>query len=92
MGILDKLVGNTGEYYVEKVLKKDGFHVKHRNYKTKNFEIDIIAEKGGETYIFEVKTVYTDEKKTKVLHLHLEIWLIKKKEREISCFCRDVYE
>ena len=54
--------------------------MKHRNYKTKNFEIDIIAEKGGETYIFEVKTVYTDEKnKSSALTLGD---LVNKKKRE----------
>ena len=84
MGILNKLVGNTGEYYVEKTLKKNGFHVKHRNYRTKNFEIDIIAKKDNETYIFEVKTIYTDEKNKDSALMLGELVNKKKRDRLIA--------
>ncbi len=89
MGILNKLIGNTGESYVEKKLKKDGFHVKHRNYKTKQFEIDIIAEKNNITYIFEVKTIYTDEKFKDSVLTAGEL-VDKKKQRKLFTFS-DIY-
>ena len=89
MGILNKLIGNTGESYVERKLKKDGFHVKHKNYKTKQFEIDIIAEKNNITYIFEVKTIYTDEKFKDSVLTAGEL-VDKKKQRKLFTFS-DIY-
>lgn len=57
MTIFNKFIGNVGEKYAEKHLKKSNFSILHTNYSNKNIEIDIIAEKNNELYIFEVKSV-----------------------------------
>ena len=57
MTIFNKFIGNIGEKYAEKHLKKSGFSIINTNYTRKNIEIDIIAEKNKKLYIFEVKTV-----------------------------------
>ena len=50
-----QILGNIGENITCSVLKKEGYHILERNYKTTFGEIDIIA-KDGDCYVFcEVK-------------------------------------
>ncbi len=58
MGILNKLVGNTGEYYVEKTLKKNGFHVKPSKRKQKTLNVTYITYKINKKKDKLVKTWY----------------------------------
>jgi len=48
-------VGSSGEDYASEWLNANGFVVKHRNYRTKIGEIDIIAEKDALVHFVEVK-------------------------------------
>jgi putative endonuclease len=50
-----KIVGSLGEKRVEEYLKKQGFDILERNFKTKFGELDIIAFKKNLVFI-EVKT------------------------------------
>ncbi len=49
-------IGNIGEDYAEKYLKKQGWHILSRNFGTKSGEIDIIGYRRNELVYFEVKT------------------------------------
>ncbi len=49
-------IGNIGEEYAVKFLKKQGFSIIDRNVSNKYGELDIIAKKSGKAYFFEVKT------------------------------------
>ena len=51
-----KLLGRAGEIKAEKFLKKKGYKILEKNYKTHSGEIDLIAEKSGEIVFAEVKT------------------------------------
>lgn len=51
-----RLLGNRGEDLAEKFLKKKGFKIVARNFKTLIGEIDIIAEDKGTLVFVEVKT------------------------------------
>ena len=51
-----KLLGKKGERLVAKYLKKQGFTIIKRNYKTPFGEADIIAKDGDEMVFVEVKT------------------------------------
>jgi putative endonuclease len=48
--------GFEGEDAAVRYLDDHGFKIVERNFRTKTGEIDIIAEKKGEVYFFEVKT------------------------------------
>lgn len=56
-----KLLGRTGEVKAEKFLKKLGYKILAKNYKTVVGEIDIIAKDGDTVVFVEVKT-RTNEK------------------------------
>ena len=52
-----RIIGDKGEDATVKILEEKGFSVVSRNYTVHNVgEIDIIAEKGGEIHIIEVRT------------------------------------
>ena len=57
MNILKKFIGNIGEQYAEKYLKTHNHTIIDRQRKEKYVEIDILSEKDGIIYAFEVKTV-----------------------------------
>ncbi|MFZ2152334.1 MAG: YraN family protein [Minisyncoccia bacterium] len=50
-------IGILGEDIATKWLNSKGFHILAQNFKTYHGELDIVAEKNGETYFVEVKTV-----------------------------------
>lgn len=54
-------VGKFGEDVVCRHLKKNGYKILERNFRTRLGEIDIIAVKKGHTAFVEVKTRNTDE-------------------------------
>ena len=64
MSILSKFIGNAGEALAHTHLKKNGYSILKQQHLTKFIEVDILAEKGGTIYIFEVKTI---TQKTKTL-------------------------
>jgi len=49
-------LGQEGEHYVAKYLKKKGYQILDKNYRCKLGEIDIIARDGEELVFIEVKT------------------------------------
>lgn len=52
-----KELGNRGESYDVKDLEAKGYRILSRNYTVHNVgELDIVAEKNGEVYVFEVRT------------------------------------
>ncbi len=56
MFILCKFFGNIGEKYAEKYLKSCGYKIIARQHNAKFVEIDILAQREGTLYLFEVKT------------------------------------
>jgi len=52
----NKILGKLGEEYVCAFLKKTGYNIIEKNYKTKHAEIDIIAQKDDIIAFVEVKT------------------------------------
>lgn len=55
MGIT-QCIGNAGEAFVAEFLKKKGYIISARNFRTRYGEIDIIAENNSEILFVEVKT------------------------------------
>ena len=53
-------LGKFGEDYAADQLKKSGYKILNRNYRTKFGEIDIIAQKKNEIIFVEVKTRKAD--------------------------------
>jgi putative endonuclease len=51
-----KILGNNGEELAAKYLIQEQYTILARNYRTKIGEIDIIAQKGDDIIIVEVKT------------------------------------
>ena len=49
-------LGRLGETFAEQVLSLDGYRIIERNYRCKDGEIDLIAERDDELYFIEVKT------------------------------------
>ncbi len=54
--MIKKLLGISGEAKAEKYIKKLGYKILERNYRTKQGEIDIIASKDNLIVFIEVKT------------------------------------
>lgn len=50
-----KILGGLGEAHAENYLKKNGYKILERNYRTKIGEIDLIAEKDEMVVFVEVK-------------------------------------
>lgn len=55
-----KLLGRIGEKTAENYLKKQGYKILERNYKTRVGEIDLIASDNGYTVFVEVKARSSD--------------------------------
>lgn len=49
-------LGEKGELFAEKYLKKEGYFIVERNFRCRFGEIDIIARKSGKLIFCEVKT------------------------------------
>lgn len=49
-------LGYLGENFAEEILILDGYQILERNFRCKEGEIDIIAEKDDELFFIEVKT------------------------------------
>lgn len=56
----NKKLGNKGESQARSYLKRKGWKILEKNYKTPFGEIDIIAEKGETVAFIEVKTRLSD--------------------------------
>ena len=57
MPSLKRKFGDTGEKIADEFLIKNGYRILDRNYRIKNIgEIDLIGEKSGKIFFFEVKT------------------------------------
>ena len=54
-------LGNEGEQVALRYLVKEGYQILEQNWRFKHKEIDIIASKGDELIIAEVKTRSTEE-------------------------------
>jgi putative endonuclease len=52
-----QVIGETGEGIAARFLMKQDFVIRHRNYRKKWGEIDIVAQKGKDIRFVEVKTV-----------------------------------
>ena len=50
------IVGKDGEDLAIQWLEKNGYAIIHRNWRHKNWEIDIIAHKGKTLHVVEIKT------------------------------------
>lgn len=69
--------GKIGESIAKDFLEKKGYNIVEQNYKTKYGEIDIIAKKGSELIVVEVRTKVGD------LYGTPEDSLTKKKLRKV---------
>ena len=55
-----RYIGDIGEAYAARCLKKFGFRILEREYLCRHGEIDIIAMKNGQVHFVEVKTADTN--------------------------------
>lgn len=84
MGITQN-IGNGGEEFVADYIKKKGYIISARNYRTRYGEIDVIAENDDEILFIEVKTrsnrsavrpyEYVDRSKQRKLFITASIYL-----------------
>lgn len=56
-----KSLGNRGEDYAARYLRKQGYRILDRNVKLGRYEIDIIAQEGETVVFVEVKTRSADD-------------------------------
>ena len=56
----NKKLGREGEKQAVKYLKKNGYKILEKNYRTRFGEVDVIARKGEVVAFIEVKTRLTD--------------------------------
>ena len=84
-------IGKNGETIAENFLKKRGFFILEKNYKTPFGEIDIIAKNGTEIVFFEVKTRVSEKFGTPLEAINTEkkkhilkncLYFIKKNRQE----------
>lgn len=61
MGIFSRFIGAKGENQATLYLKKEGYKILEKNYKTYHGEIDIIAQKGDLLVFVEVKKRKNDQ-------------------------------
>lgn len=90
-----KLLGRIGETQAEKYLKKVGYKILEKNYKTRIGEIDIIASEEGIIVFVEVKTRSTnnygspaqavDKNKQKKYQRVAQEYLIKTGQTDKNC-------
>jgi len=59
--LFTKLLGDKGERYAARYLKKQGFRIVARNHKNQFGEIDLIATDGNQVVFVEVKTRKSDK-------------------------------
>ena len=77
--------GDIGEKEAERFLLKNGYKVLGRNYRIKNIgEIDLITEKNGKLFFFEVKT--RNVKHT--VDFPIEYSINEKKRRNLKIICQ----
>jgi len=74
-----KVLGNFGEQYAAKFLKKNKYKILQTNYNIRGGEIDIIAQKGDYVIFVEVKT-----RKDKTLGTGAEAVTYTKRQRIIK--------
>lgn len=79
----NKTVGNDGENRASDYLSKSGYKIIERNWRTKEGEIDIIAEKANLLVFVEVKTLpnATYDMLLKVLNFEKQQRIIKTAKR-----------
>ncbi|NLJ20965.1 MAG: endonuclease [Bacteroidales bacterium] len=53
-------IGNEGEERAQAFLREKGYKIRHTNWRTQKFELDIVAEKDGLLIVVEVKTRSTE--------------------------------
>lgn len=78
--MLEKTIGRRGETAAANYLQTRGWQIKARNYKVGHHEIDLIAKKNGQIYLFEIKTrsqantdeLISDQQKRSLRQAHLE--------------------
>lgn len=90
-----KILGAVGEKSAVNFLKKQGYKILEKNFKTRVGEIDIIAKDGEEIVFVEVKTRTSDNfgepseavnhKKQEKYHYVAEQYLLKKGLQEAIC-------
>jgi len=83
--------GNWGERAATKHLRRNGYNILERNWRTQFAEIDIIAEKGGTLVIVEVKqrkwTTFgtagqaVDNRKQRKIKAAAQLYIMKKNIR-----------
>lgn len=54
-------LGKSGEAAVAIYLEKNGYTIRHRNWREEHLELDIVASKGDCLVVVEVKTRTSDE-------------------------------
>lgn len=54
-------LGKAGEDYAAAYLVKEGYVIRHRNWRCGRKELDIVAQRDGELVVVEVKTRSSDE-------------------------------
>jgi len=85
MPSLKRKFGDIGERDAEEFLIKNGYRILDRNYRIKNIgEIDIIGEKNGKIFFFEVKT--RDVKHE--TNFPVEFSINPKKKRNLKRICQ----
>ena len=59
-------LGKAGEEAAVRYLESKGFVIRHRNWRFKHWELDIVAYKDGEVRVIEVKTRTRDNFKSPI--------------------------
>lgn len=89
--------GDLGEKVACTFLVKHGYYIIETNYLRKYGEIDIVAQKGGEYYFIEVKSVSRVTNRSKVAREtdtyraedNVHPWKIKRLQRVIQAYLLD---